>query len=195
MWWAAEKTYAILFKDTGIIYCFNFRNPSRIVCTTWDTVKTISSMFYTKDRDILFGGTAIFYRYRNYGLVSDVYRMKYYTGYMTFQAPEILKFLKNVSFLVKGFTGQTAVFKWAFDYSETFKSFTRSLTGTGGTIAEYNIAEYNESEYSSGSQLFDIRANVGSSGQSVQLGFEADIFGNELFIYRIEVQATSGKAY
>lgn len=195
VWWAAEKTYVLLFKDTNIFYCFNFRNPSRIVCTKWDTIKSISSIVYTKDRTLIFGGTDTFFRYANYGSSTDVYRTKYYTGYLNFQAPELLKFLKNVSFLIKGFAGQTCVIKWAFDYSDSFKSYTLSLAGIGGLIAEYGIAEYNESEYSSGAQLFDVRANVSSSGQSVQLGFEADIIGSELVIYRIEVQATSGKAY
>lgn len=195
VWWAAEKTYLILFKDTNIIYCFNFRNPARVVCTKWDTIKSVSSILYTKDRTLIFGGTATFFRYNNYGSSTDLYRFKYFTGYMNFQAPEILKFLKNVSFLIKGFTGQTCVIKWAFDYSDSFNAFTRALTGIGGNVAEYGVSEYNIAEYSSGSQLFDVRANVSSSGQSVQLGFEADMQGSELIVYRIEVQATSGKAY
>lgn len=194
-WWAAEKTYLILFKDTSIIYCFSFKIPGKIIPTKWDTIKTIHSILFTKDRTLLFGGTATFLRYRNYGSSNDFYRLKYFTGYLNFQAPEILKFLKNVSFLIKSFSGQTYVIKWAFDYAETFKAYSASLSGTGGVVAEYNVAEYNIAEYSSGSQLFDARSNVSSSGQSVQLGFEADIVGNELTIYRIEVQATSGKAY
>lgn len=194
-WWAAEKTYLILFKDTSVIFCFSFKLPGKIICTEWDTIKTISSILFTKDRELLFGGTDTFLRYRNYGSSTDFYRFKYYTGYLNFQAPAILKFLKNVSFLIKSFSGQTYVIKWAFDYAEGYKSFTSSVSGVGGAVSEYNVAEYNIGEYSAGIQLFDARSNVGSSGQSVQLGFEADIVGNELTIYRIEVQATSGKAY
>jgi hypothetical protein len=196
-WWAAEKTYLILFKESGRIYSFNLKvNQNEApVCTLWNNIKDITCLTSDYDRNLLFGGTNKWLIYQNYGSSADSYQFSYYSGYMDFKDPSAFKFLKSISFLVKTSNNQPTVVKWAFDYSDQYESNAFDVGGVGGTVAEYNIAEYGIAEYSSGPGLQDLRSIAGRSGQYLQFGIETEINGNEFVVYRCEVQVTAGKSY
>lgn len=196
-WWATEKSYLLLMKDTGKIYVFNLQQKSNagVVVTKWEDIKTVSSMMFTSTRQLYFGGQNTLFAYRFYGSLTDTYRFSYYSGFLDLGDPSVFKFLKNISFLVKTSGNQPSVIKWAFDYSESYNSSLTLQEGSTGVVSEYNIAEYNNSEYSAGSGLTERRTVANSSGQYLQYGIEADIKGSEFTVYRVELQATAGKSY
>lgn len=193
-WWPVEKTYLLLLRDNSRIYVFNLRQGT-VIITRWEDIKTIRSLLFTKNRQLLFGGTDTFYAYRFYGNTSDSYRMSYYTGYLDLGNPSAFKFLKNISFLVKTSSEQLTVIKWGFDYNDNYLSSAALVEGVGGETAEFGNAQYNIDEYSAGAKLVERRCVASSSGQYLQFGVEAEITGNEFTIYRAELQATAGKSY
>lgn len=198
IWWASEKSYLILFRQSNKIYCFNMKNPSKAaVCTSWSNIKTINSMVFDTNRDIYFGGEDTFFVYRGYGSSSDIYRFQYFTGHLDFGDPSAFKFLKNISFLVLTSDTQPSTVKWAFDYSNAYESSSFPVSSVGGVTAEYNdpSTEYNISEYSAGASIVELRTQAYLSGQYLQFAIETDVKGNPFVVYRAEVQVVGGKAY
>lgn len=196
-WWEAEQSYLLLFPSTDTIYCFNTRvlsdaGPS---VTIWDRTKSVSCITSDSNRDLRFGGTNTWYIYRGYGSSTDIYRMKYFSGYVDFGTPESFKFLKNISFRVRTGPSQNTLIKWAFDYSDLFEAEAFIVTGISGLDSEYGTSEYDVAEYFSGPQLFDIRCVGSLSGQYLQFGVETDIEGNEYVIFNTEIHVTTGKRY
>jgi hypothetical protein len=195
-WWASEKTYLLLLRGSNRIYVFNTKQQEAgIIVTIWEDIKTIRTMLFTKDRQLIFGASDTFLIYRFYGGVNDSYRMSYYTGYLDLGDPSAFKFLKNISFLVRTASEQVTIIKWAFDYAENYLSSAALVDGGDGAAAEYGTAEYGIAEYFAGPGLIDRRCVANGSGQYLQFGIEAEIAGNEFTVYRTELQATAGKSY
>jgi hypothetical protein len=195
-WWASEKTYLLLLRGSNRIYVFNTKQQEAgVIVTVWEDIKTIRTMLFTKDRQLIFGAANTFLSYRFYGGIGDSYRMSYYTGYLDLGDPSAFKFLKNISFLVKSSAEQVTVIKWAFDYAETYLSSAALVDRGSGFAAEYGVAEYGIAEYFAGPGLIDRRCVASGSGQYLQFGIESEITGNEFTIYRTELQATAGKSY
>lgn len=198
IWWATEKTYLILFRQSNRMYCFNTKNPAKpAVCTRWENIKTINSMVFDTNRNIYFGGENTFFIYRGYGSSTDSYRFQYYSGHLDFGDPSAFKFLKNISFLVLTSDTQPTSVKWAFDYSSAFESSAFPVSAVGGLTPEYNTSntEYNIAEYSAGASITELRTQANLSGQYLQFGIETDVKGNPFVVYRTEVQVVGGKAY
>ena len=62
-----------------------------------------------------------------------------------------------------------------------------------GDVAEYVIAEYNIAEFSIGIVLDSIKASVGGSGNTIQIGFEADVNNSELSVQKIDMFVKTGR--
>jgi len=198
VWWSSEQAYLIFFPQTKSIFYFSFRNVQSPLptCSKWESLKTTASFLFSNvTRTLLFGGDSTLYRYQGYGTVQDTYQFKYYSGYLDFQSPESLKFLKVLSFLVKSSITQNTAIKWAFDYNQSYESRTLTTFSGSASVSQYNIDEYGIAEYSAGALINDLRVIGALSGQSLQIGLETEINGNEFVILRCEVQATTGKVY
>jgi hypothetical protein len=190
------KTYLLLLRGSNRIYVFNTKQQEiGVIVTVWENIKTIRTMLFTKDRQLIFGASNTFLIYRFYGGVGDSYRMSYYTGYLDLSDPSAFKFLKNISFLVRTAAEQVTVIKWAFDYAANYLSSAALVDGGSGTAAEYGVAEYGVAEYFAGPGLIERRCVASGSGQYLQFGIEAEITGNEFTVYRTELQDTVGKSY
>lgn len=117
--------------------------------------------------------------------------MVYYTNYFDLGSPTNLKFLKKLYLTAIGGSGQNLSVKWAFDYSELYRSGTLLLPVQASSF--YNVDEYNIAKYSDGIDLVNTRINTSGSGKVIQIGFETDINGSPLSIQKIDIFVSSGK--
>ena len=146
----------------------------------------------TKSRKLYLGKPGYVAEYTGYLDNTAIYRMSYYTTWMDFGEPVKTSIVKKTMVTVAGKKGQSIVYKWAFDYSGTFRAAATTLGGPTGN-AEYAIAEYGISEYTSGDLVVVSQINCGGSGKVIQFGIESDINGYQISIQRMDIYTKDGK--
>ena len=98
--------------------------------------------------------------------------------------------------MVIGGSNQVMTIKWGYDFSGNYQSQNIQIPTQG--IAEYGVAEYGANAtavayYSAGVAIQTLNAFAGASGKVVQTGYETNIFGSQLSVQKIEIQAKDGK--
>ena len=99
--------------------------------------------------------------------------------------------MKRIQVTCVGGSGIDLAIKWDFDYLYAYRS--QTLTIQDQTVAEYGLGEYGSSQYSSGVVLDILSAQASGTGKVVQLGFEAEINGQQLSIQKVDILAKQGK--
>jgi hypothetical protein len=188
-----DAFYLLSLPTSNTIYCFDTRaalegGVARV--TTWNGMQPKSFLF-TKDRRLLIGKAGYVGEYTGYLDDTTAYRMVYYTNYFDLGSPTNLKFLKKIYLTAIGGSGQTLAVKWAFDYSELYRS--GALLLPVQVSSYFNIDEYNVGKYSDGIDLVNTKINTSGSGKVIQIGFEADINNNPLSIQKIDIFVSTGK--
>lgn len=120
------------------------------------------------------------------------YRMEYYTTWIDFGNPIQISILKKIRMTLIGVINQVIIFKWAYDYIQTYQIQTATVTSSL-TTAEYGIAEYGIAEYGSVLDVSAISVNGGGSGQVLQFGFEAQVNGTGISVQRIDIFTKEGR--
>jgi hypothetical protein len=130
-------------------------------------------------------------RYFGYNDDGSSYRLRYFSHYLDMGAPTTTKILKQISATVIGGSNQSFVIKTNFNYKEAPRSYPYTIEVAD--VSEYGVAEYGISEFSVGIVLDDIKASVGGSGNTIQIGFEADVNGSELSVQKIDMFVKTGR--
>ena len=146
----------------------------------------------TRDRNLYLGMAGGIGRYFGYTDNGSSYRLEYFTSNIDAGEPFNLKFLKKASMVVIASGSQDVIFKYGFDYKNTFTSRTYTKDFIGGT-AEYNIAEYNIGEFTSGTAINDITMHLGGSGKILQFGVEVPIEGAPVSLQQLTIYLKTGK--
>jgi len=185
--------YLLSFPSTSTVYCLDMRQPledgsSRV--TVWYAYQA-SSFLRRRDRELLIGKTNGIGRYYGYSDNGVKYRLRYFSHYLDMGAPTTLKILKQINATVIGGSNQSFVIKTNFDYTEATRSY--PFTIVTGDVAEYGTSEYGIGEFSFGIILDSIKSSVGGSGNTIQIGFEADVNGNELSVQKIDMFVKTGR--
>lgn len=185
--------YLLSFPSTETVYCLDMRQAmedgsSRV--TVWFSYKA-TSFLRRRDREVMVGKVNGIGRYFGYNDNGASYRLRYFSHYLDMQAPTTMKMLKQISATVIGGSNQSFVIKTNFDYTEAPRSY--PFTIVTGDVAEYGIDEYNVAEFSVGIVLDSIKSSVGGSGNTIQIGFEADVNGNELSVQKIDMFVKTGR--
>jgi hypothetical protein len=188
-----EAFYLLNLPFAGITYCFDTRQAlqdgsARV--TQWNNINP-TAMFSARDRTLYLGKTDYLAEYTGYNDNTDTYRFEYYTTYVDLGSPTVTSILKRIQVTCVGGAGLDLVIKWDFDYLSAYRSETKVIEDQ--TIAEYGLGEYGISQYSSGIVLDILSANASGSGKVVQLGFEAEIDGQQLSIQKVDILAKQGK--
>lgn len=188
-----EAFYLLNLPFAGITYCFDTRQvlqdgSARV--TTWDGISP-TAMFTAKNRTLYLGQTGHLATYGGYNDNTDTYRFAYYSTYVDLGSPTVTSILKRIQVTCVGGSGLDLVMKWDFDYMYAYRSETRAIQDT--SIAEYGSGEYGLSQYSSGVVLDILTAQASGAGKVVQLGFEAEIDGEQLSIQKVDILAKQGK--
>ena len=185
--------YLLSFPSTSTVYCLDMRQAledgaSRV--TVWYAYQA-TSFLRRRDRELMVGKTNGIGRYYGYSDNGSSYRLRYFSHYLDMDAPTTNKILKQISATVIGGSNQSFVIKTNFDYQEAPRSY--PFTILTGDVAEYGVDEYNTGEFSIGIVLDSIKSSVGGSGNTIQIGFEADVNGNELSVQKIDMFVKTGR--
>jgi hypothetical protein len=159
--------------------------------TTWQGFIP-KALCKTRDRNLYLGMAGGVGRYFGYSDNGASYRLEYYTSNIDAGEPFSLKFLKKASMVVIASGSQDVIFKYGFDYKNTFTSRTYTKDFIGGS-AEYNIAEYNIGEFTSGTAINDITMHLGGSGKILQFGVEVPIEGAPVSLQQLTIYLKTGK--
>jgi hypothetical protein len=188
-----DAFYLLALPTTKIVYCFDTRAPlqdgaNRV--TTWSNIEP-RSFVVTDNKDLYIGKPGYIGKYFGHLDNTSAYRLQYFTNHFDFDQPSILKILKKVGFVIIGGYGSEISVKYAFDYSENYRSEIKVLSSK--VPYEYGTAEYNIAEYSGGVEIEKFVLNVSGNGVIIQLGLETDINGNPFSVQRIDVGIKQGK--
>jgi hypothetical protein len=191
--------YLLSFPSTSTVYVLDMRQPledgsARV--TLWFSYEA-DSFCRQRNRDLLIGKTNGIGKYAGYDDNGSSYRLRYFSHYIDFGNPSILKMMKQISATVLGGQNQDFVIKCGFDYDLNSNSYSFEIPASGN-VAEFGIAEYGANaatlaEYTSGIVIDKIKSSVGGSGNVVQIGFEADVNGSELSVQKIDVFVKTGR--
>jgi len=188
-----DAFYILTLPTSKYVYCFDLRGrlqngAARV--TIWDSIEP-KSLCVTYTGDLLIGKEGYIGKYFGFIDNESTYRLRYYTNYFDLGSPTTVKFLKKANFVAIGGVGQAVALKYGFDYVNSYRSITKTLST--GNVYEYNIGEYAIAEFSSGLVLDKVESNLGGSGSILQLGFESEINAAPLSLQKIDVYVKAGK--
>lgn len=184
--------YLLLLPQYNRIYCFDTRAPlpnGALRVTVWNNQRHTNML--SLPNTIYFTNPDGLCEYYGYLDNTATYPMIYFTNYFDLGSPTQTKILKKLTLTVIGLVDQDFIIKTAFDYVDSYRSYTAQLTGT--TSAEYGTAEYNIAEYAVGTVSQPIQASVGGSGSVLQMGFETTVNGSEFSIQKMDIYAKQGR--
>jgi hypothetical protein len=185
--------YLLSFPSTETVFCLDMRQAledgsSRV--TIWYSYPA-TAMLRRRDREVMIGKVNGIGRYYGYNDNGSSYRLRYFSHYLDMGAPTTTKMLKQISATVIGGSNQSFSIKTNFDYQEAPRSYPYTIVT--GNVSEYGVGEYNVAEFSVGIVLDAIKASVGGSGNTIQIGFEADVNGSELSVQKIDMFVKTGR--
>jgi len=185
--------YLLSFPATETVFVLDMRQAledgaARI--TVWYSYKACSFL-RRRNRDLLIGKENGIGLYGGYDDNNESYRLRYSSHYLDLGDPTTVKLLKQIKATVVGGSNQSFVIKAGFDYTNNSKSYPFRLET--GAVFEYGITEYNIGSYSVGIVLDTVKSSVGGSGNTIQIGFEADVNGDELSIQKLDIFLKTGR--
>jgi hypothetical protein len=193
-----EAFYLLLLPTTKIAYCFDTKiqlENGAYRVTKWDSIEP-TAVLSKRNGDLLIGKNGYIGKYNTYKDHASAYRMYYYTNHADLGNQNQTSLLKRIRVVVIGGSNQVMTIKWGYDFSGNYQSQNIQIPTQG--IAEYGVAEYGANAtavayYSAGVAIQTLNAFAGASGKVVQTGYETNIFGSQLSVQKIEIQAKDGK--
>jgi len=186
--------YLLSIPSQGLVYCLDLRQAledgsARV--TRW-TGYSATSFLRRRDREVLIGKLDGIGKYSGYSDNGVSYSLVFFSHYLDMGAATTLKILKQIRATVVGGSGQTFVLMTRFDYLDVTTSYTYTIKET--STAQFNVNEFNLSEFSLGIAIDSIKASVGGNGNTVQIGFRAEVLGNPLSVQKIDMFVKTGRA-
>ena len=191
--------YILSLPTSDITYYFDLRSrlqDGSYKTTTWQTAFT--GLLVTSDDNLYMGTAGYINLYTGHldnvdstGSGGSNYDMVYESGWNDLDIPSVNKIPKRLAVLLLGGNGQTMILKWAFDFEDTFNSFSKTIDATGA--AEFNVAEFNVDEYGGGSVYNRIKAPMSRSGQLIKFGINITINGAAVALQQIDMYSKIGR--
>lgn len=193
VYYEADAFYLLTLPASKFSFCFDLRQSledgsSR--ATIWNNIDP-GGLCATNDRRLLIGKANGIAQYTGYSDNSSSYIFSYFTPYLDFQSPSVIKVLKKIGLTVVGAASTTLDIKWAFDYQSNYQS--SMVTTQAASVAEYGIAQYGISEYSATVYIDQIKKQLSGNGNVIQIGINASINGNPLSIQKLDIYAVTGR--
>jgi hypothetical protein len=193
VYYAADAFYLLTLPSSGFTYYFDLRQflqDGSARATVWDNISP-KSLCATHDRRLLLGKTNGIAAYTGYLDDTLTYIFSYYTPYLDFGSPSVIKMLKKIGIVTVGASATTFDIKWAFDYATNYKAV--QLTTPSAAVSEYGIAEYNIAEYSLSVVLENLKKQLSGNGNVVQIGVDAEVNGFPVSIQKLDIYAVTGR--
>ena len=188
-----EAFYLIIFPAVSETYCFDCKvklEDGSYRVTTWTLINP-KCFLASKSKKLYIGEAGYIGQYSGYldNLVS--YRMLYYTPWIDFGNPVQTSILKKIMAIIIGSPSQSTIFKWAFDFIQTYRSETVTISGNQGS--EWGIFEWGIGEFGGVTSVNTIATNPGGSGRVIQFGFETEIYNFPVSIQKIDIFTKNGR--
>ena len=193
VYYPADAFYLLTLPTSGFTYYFDLRQflqDGSARATVWDSISP-KGMCSTHDRRLLLGKPNGIAQYIDYHDNASTYIFSYYTPYLDFGSPSVIKMLKKIGVVTVGAASTTFDIKWAFDYATDYKSV--QITTGAGDVSEYGIAEYGIAEYSSSIFLDNLKKQLSGNGNVVQIGVDAEVNGYPVSIQKLDIYAVTGR--
>lgn len=189
----ANAFYLISFPSIKTVYVLDMRQSledgsSR--CTVW-TQYLGNTFLRLRDRTLLIGKPNGIGKYTGYTDNNVPYSISYLSPFLDFQSSSATKILKQVKVTVLGGSNQQLNIKIGYDYDANYSIY--PFTINESTNYEYGVAEYNLSEFATGFVIDTIKASVGGSGKTIQIGFDADVNNSALSVQTLDCFIKTGR--
>ena len=199
-YWPDEDISVLLFADQALAYVMEMRAPSQTggsKMTRWTGCNFERTMYYETEGEarVLLGSTLGdgVYTYDEFlEHTNEPYEFKYESTAFSFGQPANLKFLRQIDYtVVSTRVPTTGVAGWG--YSGRL-DYTKQLNISAQLPALFGIALFGVDEFGEGlTTIKRYRVNTKGSGESVLIGFRANIAGNSLSLQEINIQTLLGR--
>ena len=191
----ANAFYLLSLPNSSIVYCLDLRQPledgaSRV--SQWKGYKA-TSLLRRLNRDLIIGKANGIGKYAGYTDNGESYQLTYRSHFIDAGEATTLKILKQLAFSVLGGYGQTFTVELRFDYKDTITPFYYTIPANNLSYFNDSAAQFNVSEFSSGVSLEKIKASLGGSGNTIQIGFVATVNGSEVSVQKIDMFVKTGR--
>ena len=191
----ANAFYLLSLPNSSIVYCLDLRQAledgsARI--SQWKGYKA-TSLLRRLNRDLLIGKTNGIGKYDGYTDNGESYQLTYRSHFIDSGEATTLKILKQLAFSVLGGYGQTFTVELRFDYKDAITPFYYTIPASNLSYFNDSTAQFNVSEFSSGVSLEKIKASLGGSGNTIQIGFVATVNGSEVSVQKIDMFVKTGR--
>jgi hypothetical protein len=189
-----ENSFVLFtFRDSRVTYCFDIKGTledGSYRVTRWINW---SIEAYCRDTDgtLYVGNGAGIGKYDGYTDNGDSYPVRYYSPNLDFGDASTLKMIKKIKAVLIGGSNQTAQIRWGYDFDGIFSGEIVGLNNTESAL--YGEAEYGLAEYSTGVSISVRVVNATRSGNTIIVGFEAQIDGAPLSIQQYIVYLLQGR--
>ena len=193
VYFEAEAFYLLTLPASDFTYYFDVRQflqDGSARAAIWDNINP-AGLCSTHDRRLLLGKTNGIARYSGHNDNTSTYTFSYYTPYLDFGAPSVIKMLKKIGIVTVGDASTTFDIKWAFDYATNYR--VARVTTPAADVSEYGIAEYGIAEYSSSIVIENLKKQLSGNGNVVQIGIDAEVDGYPVSIQKLDIYAVTGR--
>lgn len=184
---AVNNFYLLSLPNANTTYCFDTKavlEDGSAKTTTWNTV--YSAYCETKGRKLYLGTSGYIGLYNGTVDNETPFRFAYYSPWVDFGNPLQRSILKKLIATIVCYASMDVVFKWAFDFDQTYNSETVTVTNSD-VHAEYGRSEFGIGEYSKlSSTINQVIAHGTSSGRVVQIGIEVNTAGSAISLQKID---------
>jgi len=189
-----ENSFVLFtFRDSGVTYCFDIKGTledGSYRVTRWVDWR-IEAYCRDSNGTLYLGNTDGICTYGGYTDNGASYPLRYYSPNLDFGDPTPLKMIKKIKATLIGGSNQTAQIKWGYDFDGVFSG---ELVGISNvTSSLYGVSEYGVAEYTTGLSISVRTVNGTRSGNTVVVGFEAQIDGAPLSIQQYIVYLLQGR--
>jgi len=194
--------YLLSLPTTGKSYCFDLKFPNEDgswKTSTWDYGPTAlnysqaNTMYLAAEAGYISQYTGWEDGVDSVGAGGSAYNFDYEGVWNDLgdEVGNLIKLPKQVSVLAAGTAGGSVVFKWALDYSSTFKN--RLLDFSSNQPARFGTAQFSISTFGSSGDFERVRSNLAGTGQVIKIGILASISESSFAVQRIDVLSKLGK--
>lgn len=183
--------------EVGSVFCFDTRGflegGAARVTGIWNQMVP-TAMMVRNNGDIISSlkeKTGEVGKYDGYLDENDTYVVEYESAWTDLERPT-LKILKRLNglFFIQSATDVT--FKWAFDFSDTFRKATTTFPSSG-EVAEWGVGEWNVDEFGGGVALQEKQVGGSGTGEYIKIGFTVEINAEKVSTQQLTLYAKDGR--
>lgn len=193
----SQGMYLLLLPGAGYIYYFSTKAElpnGAFRVATWSGFVP-ASLFTLEDGSTTYSGKlGKIFSYSGKQDNGSTIRLVYKSGWLFIseEVKDYIKILKMISGLFSATGPADVTFYWAFDFNNSYSSFSRQISGLS-TDAEYGTSEFGVAEFGGGYALTELTAPTTGSGQFLKIGITCVIDNIAFAVQQLQLFAKIGR--